>query len=420
MSREMFDVAVVGAGVVGSSAALLFARAGLRVAVVEAQAPVAWSADAPDLRVYAFAPGSADLLDSLGVWSAVAAARVQPYRTMRVWDAAGGGEVRFDAQRLGRSELGWIVEHGLLVDRLWTALQHGGVNLLYPHRVIGLQQDDGDEVKLALDDGGSVRARLVIAADGQESAVRSLCGIDAPAHDYVQRGLVAYVESERPHQDTAWQRFLPGGPLALLPCTTATGSDEAPGHTSSIVWTLPNGEATRLLDLDDAAFSAELTRAFDARLGRVVAVGHRAAFPLRRQLANQYLQGRVLLAGDAAHVVHPLAGQGVNLGLRDVVALRELLLPSDRHAASVDAANVETARGWRDREQRPAFAPTAQTLARYARERKSENAVAAYALDGINRLFSNQDVLPTLLRGSLLGMAGRLTPLIDAFARRAS
>ncbi len=414
MSREIFDVAVVGAGVVGSSAALLFARAGLRVALVEAQPPVAWRADSPDLRVYAFAPGSAELLDSLGVWAAVAAARVQPYRTMRVWDAAGGGEARFDAQRLGRSELGWIVEHGLLVDRLCTALPHAGISVLCPQRVSGVTQDDGDEVKLALEDGTSVRARLVIAADGPDSAVRALCQLDAPRHEYTQSGLVAYVETEQPHDETAWQRFLPTGPLAFLPCSAATGSDAPVSHRSSIVWTLPDNEAARLLDIDDDAFCAELTRAFDARLGRVTSVSRRAAFPLRLQLARAYVQGRVLLAGDAAHVVHPLAGQGVNLGLRDVIAMRDLLL-----AADSKSARVESGRGWHDK-ARPPFAPSPQKLARYARERKSENAVAAYTFDGINRLFSNQDVLPTLLRGPLLGLAGRLTPLIDAFARRAS
>jgi 3-demethoxyubiquinol 3-hydroxylase len=385
--RALIDVAVVGAGVVGSATALALSRDGRRVALIEAQEPTPWTAAAPDLRVYAFAPDNAALLDDLGVWSQVAAARVQPYRRMRIWDAAGGDELRFDADALGQPQLGWIVEHGLLVDRLWAALRDSAVERHCPARVTALAQDEA-AATLTLDDGRQLRATLVVAADGADSAVRALAGLEAPRHDYGQRGLVAYVETALPHEDTCWQRFLPGGPLAFLPCSDGR---------SSIVWTLPDHEAERLLALDDAAFCAELTRAFDARLGEVRAVSKRVAFPLRRQLAPRYVAGRVLLAGDAAHAVHPLAGQGVNLGLRDVAALRRLLTA----AGSGDIA-------------------AAHRLDRYARERRSENSVAAWTFDGINRLFSNDALLPTLLRGRLLGMAGRLSPLTAMLWKRAA
>lgn len=388
--RSGFDLVVVGAGVVGSAAALAAARDGQRVALVEAQVPAPWRADAPDLRVYAFAPDNAALLDELGVWPAVLGARAHPYRRMRVWDAAGGGELAFDADALGRDALGHIVEHGLLVDRLWAACAREALlQRIHPARLAAIEQDE-DTATAVLDDGQRLRTRLLLGADGAASRVRELAALDGERHDYGQRGLVAYVATEHPHEDTAWQRFLPTGPLAFLPC--------ADGR-SSIVWTLPEDEAQRLLAADDAAFRRELTRAFDARLGEVGPVSERAAFPLRRQLAKGYVSGRVALVGDAAHVVHPLAGQGVNLGLRDVSALRA---------------------AWREAQARGVDVAAPHRLARWARGRRSDNTVAAYAFEAINRGFSNHAMLPTLLRGPALGLAGRLPPLTRALWKHAA
>ena len=383
------DVAVVGGGVVGAACALALAGLDLDVTLVEAAEPADWSPSRPDLRVFAFAPDNAALLDSFGAWREVLDARAQPYRRMRVWDAAGGGELAFDADAFGRGELGWIVENALLVDRLWTALSRAGVDVRVPARVEALEQDDGG-VRLRLDDGGRVDARLAVAADGAESTLRRLAGGEVSRRDYGQRGVVAYIETDRPHGETAWQRFLPTGPLAVLPF--------ADGR-SSIVWTLPDARAAEALALDDEAFGRELTRAFDARLGPMRVASKRAAFPLRLQLAQSHVHGRVLVVGDAAHVVHPLAGQGVNLGLRDVRALRDAIADAQRRRAD-----------WTS----PA------RLARWARVRRSENALAAHAYDGINRLFSSDGMHRTLLRGPLLGLAGRMPPLTEALWRRAA
>ena len=388
--RDRFDVVVVGAGVVGAAAALRLAAEGLRVAIVEAHEPQPWSAAAPDLRVYAFAPDAQALLAQFDAWAPVAAARAHPYRRMRVWDAAGGGELAFDADQMGRSCLGHIVEHGLLVDRLWAALARvPSIDRLCPDKLLELEQDD-DEVRITLQSGIRLRAKLVLGADGAASRVRSLLGVHTRDQDYAQQAVVAYVGTHQPHEDTAWQRFLATGPLAFLPC--------ADGRCS-IVWTLPDTEAERVLALDPAGFGIELTRAFDARLGEVTSVSERKAFALRRRLAEPMALGRVALIGDAAHVVHPLAGQGVNLGLRDVASLGRMVADARANGRDFSAAH---------------------RLQRWTRSRASENAIAAGSFEAINRIFSNESVVPTLLRGRLLGLAGKLPPLTQFFWRRAA
>lgn len=387
--RGRFDAVVVGGGVVGIACALGMADAGLDVALVEASQPPAWSSTQPDLRVYAFAPDNAVLLDALDAWGDVLRQRVQPYRRMRVWDAAGGDALEFDADELARPQLGWIVEHGLLVDRLWRQLERRGVDVRCPARVSGLGQDEAG-VRLTLDDGGTLDARIAIAADGGQSAVRELAGIATADRDYGQLGLVAYVRSERLHHETAFQRFLPGGPLALLPC---------PDGRSSIVWSLPVDEARRLMELDAAAFNRELTRASDACLGTVELDSARAAFPLRRRLARAQRANRVLLMGDAAHVVHPLAGQGVNLGLRDVSGWLRSVGDAKAKGRDFDAAS---------------------RLQRWARERRSDNTVSTLAFEMINRAYSNDLPVSTLLRGHALGIAGRLSMLRHALWRHAA
>ena len=395
-ARADVDVAVVGGGVVGAAAALAFARLDLSVALVEARPPASWSVEAPDLRVYALAPDNTGWLDAMGAWAPVREARAHPYRRMRVRDAAGGGELVFDAAALGRPELGWIVEQGLLVDRLWRGLAAAGVEVRRGASVDSLVQS-GDAVVLGLDggppgDGGRLSARLVVAADGAGSAVRRLAGVAVDGQGHGQRAIVCYVEGTRSHEDTAWQRFLPGGPLALLPFGDG-------GRTSSIVWSLPEADGVRLLAADDTAFAAELTRASDRWLGELRPVSARAAFPLRTQLADTQHAGRVVVVGDAAHVVHPLAGQGVNLGLRDVAALQ-------RHVARRLAGRL----AW--------DAPAG--LARWARERRSDAVVSARAFEAINRLYSNEHPAAVALRGRMLGIAGRLAPVRRALWRHAA
>lgn len=384
MRRRGPEIIVVGAGMVGSALALALARSGRQVAVIETREPESWQQDVPDLRVVALAPDNADWLRELGVWSEVEP-HVQPYRSMHVWDAAAPGEVQFSAEEAGRAELGWIVENRLLVDRLWNALQREpGVRRFCPDAVESLE-DTGEEASVVLRSGTRLAAALLVAADGAASPLRARLEIETDDRDYAQRAIVAFIDTERPHAATCRQRFLPGGPLAFLPFRDGR---------SSIVWSLPDDEADRLSKLDDAAFEAELERALDGRLGALKLASPRAGFPLRRSLARDYVRGRCVLVGDAAHVVHPLAGQGVNLGLRDVRALSRAI--GDRDDAG--EANV---------------------LHRWARRQRSDNAVAAHAFETILRVTTSQDMLPTLVRGPLLGLVDRLPPLKQMLMRQA-
>jgi 2-polyprenylphenol 6-hydroxylase len=375
---------------VGAALALELARAGFEVTVVEPRAPDSWRAeDEIDLRVVALAPSSVDLLVRLGVWESIAAARACAFRRMCVWDAIAPGELAFDAAAWGESALGWIVENRLIQHVLWQALQaEARVRLLTA--VVAATEADGTRRTLSLDDGSNVSAQLVIAADGADSALRGMLGIATRDRDYGQRAIVAHVATERPHEFTAWQRFLPGATLAFLPLGDGR---------SSIVWSAPDAEAERLLVLDDHEFCRELGAAFDFRLGTITATTRRAAFPLRLRLAERYTVPRLALIGDAAHVVHPLAGQGVNLGLRDAAGLAEILT----------AAREQ----WRD------FAAD-YTLRRYDRSRRSDDTLSAYAFDAIQRVFGSDSPRVAALRGLGLGIVDRIGPLKDLFARRAA
>lgn len=394
--KHIYDVAVIGAGIVGSCAALALARAGYHVAIVEAHVSKNELNAEPDLRVVALAQDNKKLFESCGVWETIAQGRVQAYTDMRVWDAAAGNVLHLSASQQAQETLGFIIENNTIAHALWSAMKHQpNITMFCPDKIESVEQNG--VVNIILKSGEILKANLLLGADGASSKVRELCALPSDKKDYQQRGIVAYVRTEWPHQNTAWQRFLPTGPLAFLPCSDGR---------CSIVWTLPNEEAERLLQCDDVVFCRELTRAFDARLGEVSEVSQRAAFPLQRQLSKEMLKGRFALIGDAAHTVHPLAGQGVNLGLRDITALLEVL-----------------------GEAKPQQEPTRQKntaiisqhkLERWARACMSENAVAAYSFETINRVFSNDEVLPTLLRGHIFGIANLLPPIKSFLLKQAS
>lgn len=386
------DVAVVGGGMVGAATALALARAGFATALIEAREPAAWSAqDEVDLRVVGLAPSSIALLDELGVWPSIRDSRAGPYAHMHVWDAASGAAIHFDAATEGRDLLGYIVENNLVQWRLWQALEGAGVRRICPAKVSGYQVLE-DRVQLDLRDADSdvLSARLLVAADGAGSPLRSLAGIETTGRDYAQRGVVAHVSTERAHEATAWQRFLDTGPLALLPLSDGR---------SSIVWSLPEAEAQRVLALDDHAFRDELGVASDFRLGRITASTPRAAFPLKLQLATTYQAERFVLLGDAAHTVHPLAGQGVNLGLRDVAELRDTLVAAREAGQDLAAAHV---------------------LRRYARRRRSADTLDALGFDALARVYGWRASPLVAARGLGVRLVDKLSPLKRRLAEHAA
>ncbi len=386
-ARREFDVVIAGGGMVGASLAALLgageATRGLKVALVEPQPALPpLPADPLDLRVSALSRAGERLLVSVGAWPHVAARAPCPYERMVVWDAAsppsGPETLVFDAAEVGEPNLGHIVENraaaAALIER---ALALGATLVRTP--VTGLELDaDGARVTLG---GRAVTAGLVVAADGADSPLRRLAGLGGEGAPYAAEAVVTHLAPGIPHGGAARQRFLATGPLGILPL--------ADGRVS-IVWSTSPDEAARLTALDDATFSAAVTSASDGVLGALAATAPRARFPLRRFNAGSYAATRLVLVGDAAHTVHPLAGQGVNQGFLDVLALAAEL--GRAVAAGGDPGD-------------------ALPLGRYARARRADNALMGVALDAIYRVFTDERA--AVRRGRRLGLrlVNRAEPL---------
>jgi 2-octaprenylphenol hydroxylase len=385
-----YDVVIAGGGMVGAALACALGDSPLQVALVEGTPldqvrPTA----AMDVRVSAISRASQRLFAAVGAWEAMTAWRVSPFREMRVWDAAGSGQIHFDSATLGEPLLGWIIENRVIQTALLERAQGlANVELLCPNTLSLASLRDGG-VHLQLQQGGERWTRLLVGADGARSPVRLWAGIDSGGWGYGQQAVVANVATGQPHVETAWQRFLPTGPLAFLPL--------ADGRCS-IVWSTTSAQANHLLALDEAGFALELAEAFDWRLGAITGVGPRAAFPLYLQYAQSYVKPNVALIGDAAHVVHPLAGQGVNLGLLDAAALAEVLLDAVAAGQEVGALRV---------------------LRRYERWRRGENLLMLGVMDGFKRLFGTGLAPVRWLRNWGLSLTDAAEPVKNLLARRA-
>jgi ubiquinone biosynthesis UbiH/UbiF/VisC/COQ6 family hydroxylase len=384
MSRSDHDIVIVGGGVAGAcSAALLGKRS--KVALVDARRPDAELPDQDfDPRVVAISPGSARILDAAGAWSLLDTARIGPYQQMQVH--AGPGRVEFRASEHGLDHLGWIVEIPALERALWQALERAGrVSVIAP-ATIERCEPSAERVRLRLDTGQRLTCGVLVAADGARSRLRSRLGIPTDQWHYNQKALVTHVRTQRPNRGLAWQRFTDHGPLALLPL--------ADGR-SSIVWSQAAERADRLAALAPDDFSNELNAHADSPMGAVTDVGRCHALPLVRRRARRLVQGRVALLGDAAHSVHPLAGQGLNIGLADAAALAELLGDGSNGRAPQEA------------------------LARYETWRLSASDVLGGGIHLINELAHTPGGLGRQLLGVGFGAASRLWPAREAFVQSA-
>lgn len=388
-----YDVVIVGAGIAGASLACFLAASKLKVAIVDAAKiapqqpkPAQHYADV-DPRVLALTGASRELLTALQVWPEIAALGVSPYRTMEVWDADGTGLVEFDCADVSRTELGSIVENRVLVWSLQQRLKHLGVSCYEECRVTSMAAGD-----VALDSGRILSATLIVGADGANSSIRQLANIGVHSHDSQQKAIVCNIETELPHNEVARQRFLSTGPLAFLPVGAVAD------NVCSIVWSLDSDCADDYLNMDDEAFKQALAEAFEHRLGRVLQVSRRFAFPLIAKHARQYVSASVLLIGDAAHVIHPLAGQGINLGLQDVKALSRILIDAANRGIAIDSERV---------------------LAAYQRARRGENLKMLALMQGFKSLFGRRELSLRWLRNSGMRFVNSQAKLKRAIIKQA-
>ncbi|MBL8533009.1 MAG: UbiH/UbiF family hydroxylase [Betaproteobacteria bacterium] len=382
------DVAIIGSGLVGATAALALSRGGLDVALVGAdlsaageRPPESW-----DPRIYAISPGSRSLLERVEVWSSLPVDRIQPVRSMRIQGDAGG-VLGFEAMDSGVEALAYILESRLLSEALHRKVRSSGIELKIPARPVAMEQT-ADHMRVDLDNGAAITARLVVGADGARSWVRRWSGIPCDVRIYPQTAVVANFESELSHGGVARQWFREDGILALLPL---------PGRRVSMVWSAAEGKAKELLDLHPQALSAVVSQAFQGVAGELTSITPAASFPLRRLNCARYIAPRLVLIGDAAHNIHPLAGQGLNLGLRDVQSLADLLT---NRGADRDCGSLSL-------------------LRRYQRTRREDVSGMIAVTDGLQRLFSSRSPGVPTLRNLGLSLTGRVPMIRRALAQHA-
>ena len=388
-TAQVFDIVIVGAGLVGASLACAIAQQDvhqeLRIALIEAsQSADNFSGENFDPRVVALTQASQNLLLKIGVWDEIVAARACAYTDMQVWDGEGTAQIHFSSADVRRRYLGHIVENSVIVTALRNKLAtHSQITVIQPARVTQLHNGAG--VALQLDNGQEMTASLLIAADGSQSTVRELANFETREWDYGHKAIVATVQTALPHQATAWQRFMRTGPLAFLPLPETNTK-----HFCSIVWSADIELADELMALDTAEFNARLAAAFEHKLGAVLHTSQRFAIPLRQRHAKTYIQPHIALVGDAAHNIHPLAGQGVNLGLLDVAVLAQEIERAQQRKIPINDFSI---------------------LRRYQRQRLTGNLIMMSAMEGFKRLFGSHSLMITWLRNSGMRQLDSLTEL---------
>lgn len=396
-----FDVIIVGGGIAGTALALALVKTSLRILLLEAAVKEfnhsdvsAADVNAFDNRVSALTEGSRRFLDDLGAWADMALKRVSPYSKMTVWDAEGTAQLNFDCREVSQSWLGHIVENRVIVSSLLNqVMKYPSITVRQNVRVKSVLLGESFST-LVLQDDSSITASLVVGADGANSFLRQAAGFITREWDYGHKAIVCTVKTELPHQKTAWQRFMPEGPLAFLPLHDA----EARHQFSSIVWSTLPENADRLMQLDNAEFSLQLERSFESRLGKIIDVGSRQCFPLRQRHAVDYCKQGIALIADAAHTIHPLAGQGINLGLKDVRVLAEELIRADQRNLNPGSLDV---------------------LSRYQRRRKADNLTTMAAMDGFKQIFARKELPLRWLRNTGMRWVSDIPVLKRALIRQA-
>ncbi|MCK5828833.1 MAG: FAD-dependent monooxygenase [Methylococcales bacterium] len=375
-----FDVVIIGGGMVGATVACSLGGSHLSVAIIEQTLPEKFSTEQPhDLRVSALSIASKNILQTIGAWDGVVKRRFCPFRRMRVWETAGDTE--FNSDDIGYSELGYIVENRITqLSLLENLTEFTNVELIAPVSIKDINYSPLGKTILQLSDGRSIQTKVMVAADGGNSRVRQTVGLGVTSWDYKQHALVIYVETDYEQQDITWQRFVPSGPQAFLPLT---------GNYGSIVWYNSADEVRRLKTLSNETLINELSQTFPECLGKVKQVLGKASFPLKRQHAQQYIKQGVALVGDAAHMINPLAGQGVNIGLLDAAALAEVLIEAKNKGDEIGSISV---------------------LQRYEKMRRNENLRMMTVMDAFYQVFSNDIVPVKFLRNMGLGLAERIFP----------
>ena len=390
MAAPDTQVLIAGCGLVGAVTALLLERAGLRVACIDA-APRPAPVPRHDARLLALTHASQRILAHVGLWSRLAPEKIGVFERMRVWDENGGGRIEFDAADLPAECLGFAVEQSQLTAGLGTLLADSDMIRLFAGTAItGLAPEEG-AIRVHAAGGETWRARLLVVADGADSKTRALAGIPVQRQDYGQTALAGIVRTALAHDRTARQRFMSTGPLAFLPMRES--------DFSGVIWSTTPSMAAELAAASAADFAARLGAAFEFTLGEILEVHARRAFPLARAFAEEYIGERVVLLGDAAHAIHPLAGQGANLGLLDAACLAEAL-------------GADFAKG-RDPGGRRA-------LRQYERRRKWENRLMLHAMDGFKHLFERQTPPVPCARNLGLDLLDRARPIKRLIARRAT
>ena len=367
---KKFDCLIIGGGMVGAATALSLAQLGLNIAIVEKHSPKAFSSEqALDLRVSAISLASQHLLEQLFAWQQIRDWRFCPYQRLAVWEQ-DYAYTEFSAQEISQTHLGHIIENRLIQLSLWQQIeQENNITLFCPETLVGFEQTS-EHVNVQLSEQ-SIQAKLLIAADGANSQVRKLASIGITGWDYQQAAMLINVKTQLPQQDITWQQFFPTGPVAMLPM---------PGNNASLVWYHQNDEINRLVNLSNQQLTNEIQQNFPKRLGEISVVD-KASFPLTRRHANEYFKQRVVLIGDAAHTINPLAGQGVNLGFKDVKALRDVI-----------AKAIADGQSWH----------TTAVFAKYEKQRRADNLLMMSTMDLLYQGFSHPSKLVKGIRNLAL------------------